>query len=71
MIIIISRQNIKPLAGFEIRNIKLDISDIRYSIGIQISDIAYYKVCSIWYTEHFIFERSLASQIALSLCDNL
>lgn len=33
-----------------------------YSIEIQISDIAYYKVCSIWYTEHFIFERSLASQ---------
>ena len=33
-----------------------------YSIEIQISDIVYYKVCSIWYTKHFIFERSLASQ---------
>ena len=33
-----------------------------YSIEIQISDIAYYKVCSIWYTEHFIFERNLASR---------
>ena len=33
-----------------------------YSIEIQISDIVYYKVCSIWYTKHFIFESSLASQ---------
>ena len=33
-----------------------------YSIEIQISDIVYYKVCSIWYTKHFILERSLASQ---------
>ena len=34
----------------------------RYSIEIQISDIVYYKVCSKWYTKHFIFESSLASQ---------